>query len=170
MKLLPLILLLLAGCGRLQKKTGFFEPPINTYNISPDFEQYVELFVKEGASRKMIIKKELLTVEYGPLDDGILGQCQLYYNAPPKITIEPDTWNGTEDCFKEILMMHELGHCKLRRDHDEIVLGTGIYESLMNPYHIGCKMYVANREHYLNELFSKHDDIQFGLFDGDSDE
>ena len=157
-----------AGCGYVKKKTGFMEPTdYDSYNVPAEFEPYVVLFIKESEIRnpKLKLNAKPLKVKFGPLAKDVLGQCQLYYNAPPEITIDPAKWNGTEDCFKEILMMHELGHCKLKRDHDEVILGNGLKESLMYPSHIGCYRYVPNREYYLNELFSKHDDIQFGLFD-----
>lgn len=81
------------------------------------------------------------------------GLCS-YKDKPFVVQLNKRLWSESSDTQKEMLLLHELGHCVLDRRHREGRLPNGGPESLMNMTQKGDdEFYKANKKYYLNELF-----------------
>lgn len=152
---LPVVLvsLLVTGCGQsmgLQasrlvatKAEGF---------VQPEFNSYINQFIKQGAFHGKAISDEGLTVVFANLQNvALLGTC-----TPSTITIRinTETWDSLSAVQREILLFHELGHCLLGRPHDNNTLENGIKpESIMHATLLDEHLYTLFYNDYLNELF-----------------
>jgi len=98
-----------------------------------------------------------------------IGLCQ--HRAKKIITLDKKFWRNASDLRKETLLYHELGHCVLLRDHTSKRLPTGEYASIMTPYILPEKDYIAHHEYYVMELFDRQSNIStkdFLDFDADT--
>lgn len=80
----------------------------------------------------------------------ILGKCFISKKRSPRILIDEDLWENMTETRRRVLMMHELGHCVLFRDHVD-----GSNTSIMNPMIISDKKFEEDEEELLTELFDK---------------
>lgn len=121
---------------------------------------YFERFESEGEQRGITINLNNLNIE-GIIasinEDHIAGTCQFSGTNPRLVTIDSDFWNSSGDLFREFIVFHELGHCALRRDHDESASSSGVCLSIMRSGTTDCfdQYSTDTRAYYLDELFSK---------------
>lgn len=93
-------------------------------------------------------------------EDTVIGVCWVFgfINLEwREIRIDPEYWDRATEDEKESLILHELGHCALSRDHTEEKMALGAYpkvpKSIMYPFNIGSHRYYRDlREHYHTEL------------------
>lgn len=136
--LLPLLLLSI-GCGK----------PITIENELID---YVRLFESKHDT------KVKTSVEFGVTTLPVVGYCE-DSGMSKKIVINKDEFYKFTLLQRENLMLHELGHCELNRDHKEDMQPFNYYKvpvSLMYPYVFNSfeiKAYSSNKEQYLTELY-----------------
>ena len=144
-----------------------FEP---VYDVTADLQIHVDTFLDEAALRGHEITIDNLIVEYdSELASSTCGLCnsqstsrdvQKVIKVNPNCTI---TYNEQI----EALVLHEMGHCVLGREHDSDLLPNGDPKSMMTPrnidlyapcvYQIGeedCN-FTFKREYYLDELFDE---------------
>jgi hypothetical protein len=121
---------------------------------------YFERFEIEGEKNGLDIRLDNLNIQ-GIItsidEEHIAGTCQFSRNSPRLVTIDSEFWNSSGELFREFIVFHELGHCALRRDHDESASANGVCLSIMRSGTSGCfDQYSTNtRDYYLEELFSK---------------
>jgi len=143
-----LLLLLLISCGvEPSGTTGSKGIELET----SEFYKYINLFeaISPESNKQKITSLE---VKFGVLELPEVGRCTYAAEKRPVIVIDKEYWfNSTEDS-KEVLMLHELGHCILFRNHVEVKQGE-IPSSLMNPSMITL-YYKRDKEKYRKELFS----------------
>ncbi len=167
-----LILFLLVGCGAPQAE------PVSSYEYrieTPEFQYYVDRFEKLSKDRRPQNITSLV-MEYGDLSDHgieacysedattycmmllgrVVGLCSIKSNQSPRITIDRTYWEGATDVAKENLAFHELGHCILKRDHNDRK-DQGVPVSLMFPNLIPF-YYEKDKQPYINELFEVYGD------------
>ena len=111
MKNLLVFIFLMVGCGEDLKESNYNtgpsfggQQPKFSYNVPAEFEQFVYLFIAEGAARGITLHKDPLTVKFGTLGEKVLGECSLDPKVGPTITIDQSKWEGRSDAWKEILL------------------------------------------------------------------
>lgn len=146
-----LISLLFTGCGSAH----------NVYEVG-EFAPYVAQFEQAAADTGKPTVVNNLVIKFGEMPKpGVIAVCS--QKSVPTITVSKAYWEKAKETDREILMLHELGHCILGRNHVEVIVPvTGptarVFgnraKSLMNPCVIPSVVYEAFRDEYLNELFN----------------
>ncbi len=156
MKTTILISLMLVGCER--------PGHIPIVNIAPEAQPFVNRFVQTAHAEG--IQLEITDLQINFVNDipsdrpgtTTLGEC--FMGGPdstPHIRLNRSSWVDMDELLHEALVYHELGHCILRREHDESFitdLGEGIPKSIMYPYLLDEGVYLRHHDHYLIELFN----------------
>lgn len=86
------------------------------------------------------------------------GVCRTYADGSKEILIRKSWWNTVSDTFKESLIFHELGHCRLGRDHIDLIQssgGTSYKVSMMHSTIISPNPYTSLRDEYHRELYTR---------------
>lgn len=152
MKQVLLAALLITGCGSdvsdwiHEKVDKRFEDRVPDRNIDPVFLPSIQLFQQEAAARSIDLPymNKLRVVQFGTIEkkDGrnIIGICKTWTNSRKQIVyteiiIDNSMKDQTETCKFKALMFHELGHCVLRKHHEDdhpkvIMSPTIVYEYL----------------------------------------
>ena len=87
---------------------------ISGLGIDPDFQTTVDRFEEEVAIRGIAVNLNGLDIQYGDTD-GAFGLC---YPSTKNIVLNRFLQNSSDDLRNEIIL-HELGHCVLGRDHSD---------------------------------------------------
>ncbi len=90
---------------------------ISGQGVDPDFQSIVDRFVIEANKRNVSVNLDGLDIQYGIIDDAF-GLCSSLENGSKEILILTDLRNAPDDLKSEILL-HELGHCILGREHSD---------------------------------------------------
>ena len=138
------------------------------YSVPAEVEPYVQAFRDLARQRNLSIPSDNLIISFGKTTDaGACGQCLLETGKTPRITLSDDSfcWKQANAEERECLILHELGHCLLKRPHLATRFPAGMYASLMNPNDISvyaaCRYPIDNdacdkrqrRDYYVSELF-----------------
>lgn len=124
-----LILLLLVSCG----KNEALPPP--DFFIDPAFTFYYQTFLMEAKKRNVVVDKKV-SIVFGDLEI-FDGYC---YTDSSQVVIDRTRWLDLDEEKKELLILHELGHCVLKKTHEdesEIMQTTFYfldYKNLKNYY------------------------------------
>lgn len=140
------ILIFIVGCG--QPTTTVTDPEGRTKEVppirrdhAPEFASFVKSFedeyFKDAGSILM-----LLTDDVTPAH--AVGTCDGGYT----VRIRKSFWLISSDLTKKALIYHELGHCILRRHHNNALYPDGCPKSIMNAYLVTDSCYNS----HLNEL------------------
>ena len=125
--------------------------------VEADLVPYFESFVEEGAKRGIEVDFEALHVEgfiQSTNEENVVGQCSHTEEAPNAVIIDPVLWRIASESKKEQVIFHELGHCYLKRSHDDSKDASGVCISIMHSGSNICSLnYAQNRDYYLDELF-----------------
>lgn len=128
--------LLLAACGE-----NSFEP-----YIEPSLQPYADMYKNYKKNYTNINYVRPIHLMYDDLTSNYIGLCQKFSNGDRMIFVDRTFWANASEADREILILHEYGHCDLNLGHSEP-------KSIMEPYHIGAWNYLANQLYYLEELF-----------------
>ncbi len=169
-RLLPLISLILiaiftSSCGmpiigkHVQKKSGTSRLYSSTDST---FSPYIAQF--EGYAKSVTgdsnFKVGDVLINFGEPDEtSFQGVCYIYANDAREIIIRRDWWNNASDSDRESLIFHELGHCRLDRDHDDEVQVIGNKSVKMSMMHYVIVLgpdYEQHRGGYVQELFTRN--------------
>lgn len=85
------------------------------------------------------------------------GVCLVYPDETKEVIIREEWWRSAHPIQKEVLVFHELGHCRLGRTHDEEVLAVNnktVKVSIMNSVIPDVQTYTQNQDGYISELFT----------------
>lgn len=137
---LSFIIFIMSGCGAL--------PKYNILDIQVGREQ-LNLFLYEASLRNKTMNVKDLIIKYDDFEDPIIGSCSYDFNLTPIIKLDRSFWNQATLVEKELLMLHESGHCLLNREHT-----PGDYY-IMSEHMINSNYYLANRTNLIDELFQK---------------
>lgn len=159
---LTTFLLLLLGCQR-----DPVPEPVQ-YSVPAELEPYVQTFRTEASRRMLVVPTTNLIVQFGtPEGTDVCGQCLLATGKTPRVTISTDAvcWKNSSEAEREALLLHELGHCLLKRSHRPDRFPNGAYVSIMNADDVSlyavCRYPIGDdicdkrprRAYYLDELF-----------------
>lgn len=165
--LAPLLALNLIGCGKMSlpfKKHDMVQArgastKLNT-STNQEFQSLVQKFEFHGRQEfddpNFIVGD--IPINFGdtthPDFDGV---CLVYPDQTKEIIIREDWWRSAHPIQKEVLVFHELGHCRLGRTHDEEVLAVDnrtVKVSIMNSVIPDVSTYNQNKDGYITELFT----------------
>lgn len=126
----------------------------NKLVIQEDYIKYVEAFEKYSRQYNRPIKiADLVLDTEDDLGGSIVAQCRLFGTATPHIVVSKRLWEYSTEVEKEMIILHEISHCILKRGHLETKDVNGIPISLMYPYVLEERVYLERKEAYLKELF-----------------
>jgi hypothetical protein len=136
-----LLSLVVTGCGKPTRELG-------------SFDAYVTKFEEYSKEHNHPVYFDDLIVKFGSLDDSQLGVCTVGQGTPT-ITISETQWKALTEDQKEILMLHELGHCSgdLKRQHNNSKGENRQWASVMLQWPQKITDYKKNKDQYLAELF-----------------
>ena len=143
---------------------------VPVYRVPPEFQPYVDTFIKEAANRGHSITITNLIMQYDTTsEDSLCGSCNSVSSNPSIqkiININPNFLCWDNNVELETLIFHELGHCILGRNHTTARLPNGDFKSIMTPHNLmlyspciypiggqSCDNYFK-RTYYLDELFN----------------
>lgn len=90
-----------------------------------------------------------------------VGLCRVWSSGYWQIEIDPVYWQSASEESRKGLILHELGHCALGRDHSSqtfyysgaFIIGQ-VPKSLMYPVNFYNWQYTDLESYYFNELFN----------------
>lgn len=123
------ILLTLSACGPNVSKT-----------IDVAFSEYVSKWEEDTG---LIVNIGISFVE-GYEDDNRVGQCTTWFNGAALITIHRGYWEEISDIERYALLLHELGHCVMGKDHNDTEMSDRCPASLMNSYILSERCYLKH--------------------------
>jgi hypothetical protein len=147
--LIDLVILLLVAysCGKRQDLKRQFT------SIHEDLQPYVDFYENEkGSSLNQSIGMGFKSLPYLNKEKTrkYVGICYEFWNGEKEIHIDTEFWYNSTESQKRLLMLHELGHCDLDRDHEERLGVNGKPISIMFP---SLFDWGENEEGYIRELF-----------------
>jgi hypothetical protein len=126
-------------------------------NVEPQYKKYVTLFEQESArvGHPVVIKG--LTIESRfTLGGFTLAQCRMFGFPNPSILVSLYWWDRTNEVEHEMVLLHEISHCILRRYHRNDLYPDGRPKSIMNEEMFDGNTYLNNRDEYIRELFEEN--------------
>lgn len=143
MKIFVSLLLFLSSCNLGP------EPTIET-----QYKKYVDLFEQESRNvgHPTTVGRLSITSVF-TLGGYRLAQCRMYNFPYPSIQVSLYWWEKLNETEKEMCLLHEIGHCRLKRMHLDDLYSDGRHKSIMNAEMFEAKVYLDHREEYIRELF-----------------
>lgn len=154
------IMLLLTSCGKLSKDhVDISEPrPIVTDDITfKPYKEHFENIVKQqtGSINFAVGDIPIILVDKKLLDrDDVIGVCYGYADNKKLIEIGRNYWNQASKVARIALINHELGHCRLNRDHVDTVQ-NGVKLSIMHSQIVDDYNYHTFEDFYEYELVTR---------------
>lgn len=154
--LLFLLICVLFACAEKPPPAAPVEVPLTRLDIAyREVDSLTKVFIAEAASRNKTFSFTGTNVRFDNLSSiGFFGYC----NSDGSIQLDSTSWYVISPAMREMLLFHELGHCILKRGHQNRVLNSGDFFSLMfssdaaqngGTYYFGFR-----RKHYVDELFN----------------
>lgn len=131
-----------------------FVPPLSDPALTPYLDMYKELASSRGHKVANINSK--ITIVFGltrsAIDRDIIGLC---YEDPnkPYIVIDKEYFMTATSAQKEMLLLHELGHCLDNREHCDYEIPKHGAISLMHSDMFSDQHYLNNKQRMIDELF-----------------
>jgi hypothetical protein len=125
------------------------------YQVDEGLEYYLKAY--EDATGRDVSDITLLFGKTGTESrPNVIGYCTFYDNRPA-VVIDNSWWYYNNHYARELLVMHELGHCDLKRSHvDTVIMFNGeiIPESIMKSSigYSDIKAYQKYKQYYIDEL------------------
>jgi hypothetical protein len=123
--------------------------------VAADLDQYVEYFKTKAAKYKVKVDLSnirVVFVERMPVK-GWVGLCETLTTGTKVLSIHRGYFERMPEEVRYSLILHELGHCALGREHSDAMLPGGCPVSVMHwkDNMKGC--FYNNQMYYLKELF-----------------
>ena len=150
------VVLILISCGKEEHNEGVTLEPV----IEKEFLSYVQLFEKIGKINKSSIRfssSEDIVLMENVIGRDLKGWCDINRRS---IFIDKDGWIQFSADEKEVLILHELGHCEVGLKHNRALVritqesGNSWHreKSIMYPYVISGATYQKYHTEYLEQL------------------
>lgn len=127
--------------------------------IEVELQVYFDTFVSEAATHGVEIDLTLLDIG-GYVQNiesaGTIGQCISYSDGSNEVVLDARNWDRIDNQEKEYVVFHELGHCILKRSHNDSQDNSGVCQSIMQSGEGLCqnRYNLDNRPAMLQELFT----------------
>jgi hypothetical protein len=148
------------SCAKEKEKTDL-------YQIDSEFSSFVQTFEATSVTQGADVSINDLVLEFGSTPTmNETGVCEITEGETPRVTINERIWTNLNTMDRQEVIFHELGHCVLRRKHQDGTVTVGGYwgtipSSIMYPYRIPGSIYEPNQEFYDEELFDTSKKNQF---------
>ncbi len=135
--------------------------------VDAPFVDFVHNFEVSASEEGRSVQITDLVISFGSTPNlNETGVCEWAENETPRVVINERIWNTLNDYDRQEVIYHELGHCVLRRIHQNGTMmgynGTlQIAASIMYPYRIAGSVYRDHMGHYHGELFDAAKANQF---------
>lgn len=143
-----LFITLLVGCGNVHEQV---ETPEEFRSYFEAFDAYAE---DAGSDARAL---DRISVEFGTYSASAEGNCHTGTLSGRSITIDATLWASLSEEDRQVLILHELGHCVLNRRHDDTNIGSPIegviHRTIMNSHRVDGHEFENARDYYLTELF-----------------
>lgn len=121
---------------------------------------YFRSFEKEAQNRGInftVEESNISGIIINISGNNVIAHCTHINAAPSRVAVDEDYWKIATDQEKEFYIFHELGHCYLKRDHDDATDAEGNCKSIMHSSADVCTFLYneSTRDEYLDELFNK---------------
>lgn len=126
------------------------------------FATYVATFEQQGAQKTGNPDFRIgdIPINFGDTENPhFQGVCFEYSDGTKEIIIQKNWWDNVDQSYRESLLFHELGHCRLGREHDNTLVPSNDGDkklSMMSAVIVNSNEYSANRDAYLTELFTQN--------------
>lgn len=147
-------LALSSGCGR-QTTESFNEPRYSNEALNEGLKPFFDAYMQaKGAKMNYSIKVRLENIA----EDGVAAYCSSWDDPDMirEIVVDREYWKAIHDMpgatYAAELILHELGHCDLNRDHVEDERDNKPV-SIMHPYNFSFD--ASDEAYYVNELFGR---------------
>lgn len=133
----------------------------------PTFASFVQEFELRG---RVILNDGSFKVGDIPINFGdtenpqFQGVCFEYPDGTKEVIVKKEWWDNVGDDYRESLLFHELGHCRLGRDHLDTKQSHNDQEykvSMMNSVIIQPHIYKQYKSEYQQELYTYDTDELF---------
>ncbi len=124
------------------------------------FASYIEEFEQLGKTNSGDVSFTIgdIPVNFGNIEnENYQGVCYTYTDGTREVIIRQTWWDSHTDDYRRSLIYHELGHCRLDREHlDDTyeVDGEIMKVSMMNSVIVRPRDYNRFSDHYHKELFN----------------
>lgn len=140
-------------------KQDDFVDPEGYEGVDQRLWYFLGTFEEEAKSRGISIDLRALglTGRIANIDGvNVAGGCNFHGESPNEIVLDATFWSTLSFLQREMIVMHELGHCVLYREHREAMDVTGRCLSVMRSGLGQCRdgYSETTRDGYLNELFN----------------
>lgn len=162
--LLTIAITTLSSCGLpfgadfVKKKSQAVRTNTTT---NPVFSSYIASFEQVGKSETGQTQFSIgdIPVNFGDTEHpDYQGVCFSYENGQHEVIIRESWWNSASDTYRESLLFHELGHCRLGREHDDSKISTNVQNfkaSMMSSVIVSPGEYDKYKAGYWKELFTQ---------------
>lgn len=131
--LITIVVLFMLGCGE------------RFIHVEPETVKYIERYSIYKVQYTGKVYNGRVSTYFVNLKDDTAGFCSGDKNGP-YILIDREYWDNVTDSDREVLLLHELGHCDLG-------LGHSHQDTIMEPVLINGFDYLINQGYYLEQLF-----------------
>lgn len=114
----------------------------------------MEEFIVDAVHYNHPLVIDNLVIVYKDLEPTVGGTCLLNGVNTPLITINSAIFYNVTKITQKMILYHELGHCVLGREHNDVNLPSGLPASIMNSWIIDDIYFIQHEDYYLNELFN----------------
>ena len=155
-----LAILSLGSCTQESALIADIDEPTKSYEgVDEGLWIYFQRFEEAAADRGDYIDLAALNItgSIEPIEyEGVVGLCSHNPNQPKHVRIDADFFNRATVTKKEMIVFHELGHCILKRGHNDEANDNGVCQSIMRSGMGTCLDSYNNntRNNYLDELFN----------------
>lgn len=121
--------------------------------IDPAFKVYADMFEHYSQVYNNVQVADI-RMEFGPEADNILGVCVIEDGYYVKIVINEKHWSSLKDYEKELVILHELGHCVMEKAHNDNKATDRKFESIMHSHPQILIDYPEHKDLYLKQFFA----------------
>ena len=158
------ITIMTSSCGmpllgkHVEKRGGSRQHSTTDATFAPYVATF-EVYGKQITSDSGFVVGDI-PINFGvPENNSFQGVCYIYSDNSREIIIRPNWWNSATEEDRESLILHELGHCRLDREHDNEVTPTSDKASLMHEVIVRGVMFQKHRSAYVDELFTRNKNV-----------
>lgn len=130
--------------------------------VDRTLKPFLDMYYAEAEKRGITVDRKEVVLVFGHTkareDDDTIGFCAEAGNVP-QMVIDEETYQSYNQSEREMLILHEIGHCVGKRDHCEVMENKQPI-SLMYSKMFDVRYYDVHREGLMNELFFKDDRCQ----------
>lgn len=100
-----------------------------------------------------------MNVIFKDLPESVIGQCSIPgiqdINEPMSIYVDPYYWKYADDSGKEMLILHEIVHCKGQQSAHGGNSDDSVPSTIMTEISFSSKVFEKHKEYYYDEAYDR---------------